>query len=68
MGFCHRFCHGWLPISSVMYGATGAQAGCGVGKSDVTVEQGRTKKSVAVSGSITVVNAMSQLYMTIKVK
>lgn len=35
--------------------------------SDVTVEQGETKKSVQVNGAITVVNAMSQLYMTITV-
>lgn len=33
--------------------------------SDVVVEAGETKKSVVVSGSITVVNAMSKLYMTV---
>ena len=32
--------------------------------SDVSVEQGENKKSVVVTGSITIVNAMSQLYMT----
>ena len=32
--------------------------------SDVVVDQGETKKSVVVTGSITVVNAMSKLYMT----
>lgn len=32
--------------------------------SDVSVEAGETKKSVVVNGSITVVNAMSKLYMT----
>lgn len=31
---------------------------------DLTVEQGEQKKSVVVEGTITVVNAMSQLYMT----
>lgn len=31
---------------------------------DVVVEQGQTKKSVVVSDKITVVNAMTQLYMT----
>lgn len=31
---------------------------------DLTVKQGEQKKSVVVEGSITVVNAMSQLYMT----
>jgi len=35
--------------------------------SDVTVEQGEHKKSVIVSGSVTIVNAMSKLYMTITV-
>lgn len=32
--------------------------------SDVTVEQGDTKKSVVVGDAITVINAMTQLYMT----
>lgn len=32
--------------------------------SDVVVEQGETKKSVVVSGAVTVANAMSKLYMT----
>lgn len=36
--------------------------------SDVQVEQGDTKKSVVVNNSITVVNAMSKLYMTTTVK
>jgi hypothetical protein len=31
---------------------------------DVTVEQGNTKKSVVVNDAVTVVNAMSKLYMT----
>lgn len=35
--------------------------------SDVTVEQGNTKKSVVVTDSVTVVNAMSKLYMTVTV-
>ena len=35
--------------------------------SDVTVTQGETKKSVAVNDAITVVNAMSKLYMTVNV-
>lgn len=34
---------------------------------DVTVEQGDTKKAVIVSDLVTVVNAMAQLYMTVKV-
>lgn len=34
---------------------------------DVTVEQGDTKKAVLVSDLVTVVNAMGQLYMTVKV-
>lgn len=34
---------------------------------DVTVEQGDSKKAVVVSDLITVVNAMAQLYMTVKV-
>lgn len=34
---------------------------------DITVEAGETKKSVLVTGAITVVNAMSKLYMTITV-
>ena len=34
----------------------------------VTVEQGKTKKSVVVNDVITVVNAMSQLYMTVVVQ
>ena len=34
----------------------------------VTVEQGKTKKSVVVTDVITVVNAMSQLYMTVVVQ
>lgn len=32
---------------------------------DVVIEQGNTKKSVVVTDSITVVNAMSQLYMSV---
>lgn len=35
--------------------------------SDVTVEQGNTKKSVIVNDLVTVVNAMSKLYMTVTV-
>lgn len=35
--------------------------------SDVTVEQGDTKKSVVVTDLVTVVNAMSKLYMTVTV-
>jgi len=35
--------------------------------SDVTVEQGETKKTVVVSDSVTVVNAMGKLYMTVTV-
>lgn len=35
--------------------------------SDIVVEQGDTKKSVVVSDSITVVNAMGQLYMSVTV-
>lgn len=35
--------------------------------SDVTVVQGDTKKSVVVSGPITVINAMGKLYMTVMV-
>lgn len=35
--------------------------------SDVTVTQGETKKSVAVNDAVTVVNAMSKLYMTVNV-
>ncbi|MFG6378946.1 MAG: phage tail sheath family protein [Lachnospiraceae bacterium] len=34
---------------------------------DITVEQGEHKKSVVVSGSVTVVNAMGKLYMTVTV-
>ena len=34
---------------------------------DVTVEQGDTKKSVVVTDLVTVVNAMSRLYMTVTV-
>ncbi len=35
--------------------------------SDITVEQGMTKKSVVVTDEVTVVNAMSKLYMTVTV-
>lgn len=35
--------------------------------SDVTVAQGDTKKAVVVTGVVTVVNAMSKLYMTVTV-
>lgn len=35
--------------------------------SDVAIEPGKNKKSVVVSGNITVVNAMSKLYMTVTV-
>lgn len=34
---------------------------------DVTVEKGKTKKSVVVSNLVTVVNAMAQLYMSVTV-
>ena len=36
--------------------------------SDITVEQGATKKSVVVTDAVTVVNAMSKLYMTVMVE
>jgi len=36
--------------------------------SDVTVLQGDTKKSVVVNDAITIVNTMSQLYMTVEVQ
>ena len=36
--------------------------------SDVTVMQGDTKKSVVVNDTVTVVNAMSKLYMTVTVE
>lgn len=39
----------------------------GFSDSDVTVEQGDSKKSIVVSDLITVVNAMAQLYMTVEV-
>lgn len=35
--------------------------------SDVSVAQGNTKKSVVVTGAVTVVNAMGKLYMTVTV-
>ena len=35
--------------------------------SDVTVEQGNTKKAVVVEDKVTVVNAMEQMYMTVNV-
>lgn len=35
---------------------------------DITVEQGATKKSVVVTDAVTVVNAMSKLYMTVTVE
>lgn len=35
--------------------------------SDVTVEQGNTKRSVVVNDLVTIVNAMAQLYMTVTV-
>ncbi|MCD8067766.1 MAG: phage tail sheath family protein [Lachnospiraceae bacterium] len=35
--------------------------------SDITVEQGDSKKSVVVTDAITIVNAMSKLYMTVTV-
>ena len=39
----------------------------GFSDSDVTVAQGENRKSVVVESSIIVVNAMSQLYMTVTV-
>lgn len=39
----------------------------GFSDSDVTVEQGGTKKSVVVSDFVTIVNAMGKLYMTVTV-
>lgn len=36
-------------------------------ETDVTIEQGNTKKSVVVSDYVTVVNAMDKLYMTVTV-
>ena len=36
-------------------------------ESDITVEQGNTKKSVVVTDFVTVVNAMSKLYMIVTV-
>lgn len=39
----------------------------GFSDSDVTVEQGNSKKSVVVTDSVTVANAMSKVYMTVTV-
>ncbi|MBD5082133.1 MAG: phage tail protein [Ruminococcaceae bacterium] len=39
----------------------------GFADSDVTVEQGNSKKSVVVTDSVTVANAMSKVYMTVTV-
>lgn len=39
----------------------------GFSDSDVTVEQGETKKSVVVSDFVTIVNTMGKLYMTVTV-
>lgn len=39
----------------------------GFSDGDVTVEQGSSKKSVVISDAVTVVNAMSKLYMTVTV-
>lgn len=35
--------------------------------SDIAIEPGEDKKSVVVNGSITIVNAMSKLYMTVRI-
>lgn len=40
----------------------------GFADSDITVEQGDSKKSVVVTDKITVVNTMAQLYMTVTVQ
>lgn len=39
----------------------------GFSDSDITVERGESKKSVVVTDAVTVVNAMSKLYMTVTV-
>ena len=36
-------------------------------ETDVTVSQGSTKKAVVVENAITVVNAMSKMYMTVTI-
>ncbi|MCM1440091.1 MAG: hypothetical protein NC131_12945 [Roseburia sp.] len=40
----------------------------GFSDSDVTVQQGATKKSVEVTDVVTVTNSMGQLYMSVVVK
>lgn len=39
----------------------------GFSDSDITVQQGKTKKSVEVTGSVTVINAMDRLYVSVVV-
>ena len=39
----------------------------GFSEDDITVDQGESKKSVVVGDAVTVVNAMTQLYMAVKV-
>ena len=34
---------------------------------DVTVELGNTKKAVVIKDTVTIINAMSQLYMTVEI-
>lgn len=58
----------WSDICSIRKQLQEARAIEDFKDSDVTVERGLTKKSVVISGAVTVVNAMGQLYMTTTVQ
>lgn len=57
----------WSDLKKVRTGLNEIRAIENFNDADVTVEQGDTKKSVRVSSTIEVVNAMGQLYMTVVV-
>lgn len=57
----------WSDLVKIRQALNDKRAIQGFKDSDVTIEQGENKKSVVVASNITVVNAMSQLYMTITV-
>lgn len=58
----------WSDLVKIRQSLQDAHAIEGFTDSDVTVSEGESKKSVVVKSSITVLNAMGKLYMTVIVK
>ena len=57
----------WMDLVKIRQALQNIRAIENFSETDVTVEPGESRKSVVVNGSITIINAMSKLYMTVTV-